>query len=154
MMTPMWWFSALCSPLIYHAPCSWNAEQRIELDTLTSTSFATAWKMVYVILWLVCPHTSYVKPWVHSQVVGTSERWSKWYHSIVRKCFASWGSPGSHPWTYWRNFKHSHANCTHHPRQQWTSTHPATSFLRITWGALIYPASTMRWLALPAYHAP
>ena len=27
-----------------------------------------------------------------------------------------------------RSCNHSHANCTHHPRQQWPSTQPVTSF--------------------------
>ena len=27
----------------------------------------------------------------------------------------------NHPRTYLRSSKHSHAHCTHHPRQQWTS---------------------------------
>ena len=40
----------LCLPLIYHVPCSRNAEQRIGLGTLTSTSFATAWEMVSLII--------------------------------------------------------------------------------------------------------
>ena len=38
------------------------------------------------------------------------------------------GQSWSHPWTFSRSCKHSHANCTHHPRQHWASTHPATSF--------------------------
>ena len=38
------------------------------------------------------------------------------------------GQSWSHPWTFSRSCKHSHATCTHHPRQHWASTHPATSF--------------------------
>ena len=42
--------------------------------------------------------------------------------------FRERGSPGNHPPTYSRSCNNSHANCTHHPRQQWTSTQSATSF--------------------------
>ena len=65
-----------------------------------------------------------------SQVVGSSESWSSWDQSIVRKCFASWDSLGNNPRTYSRNLQAftSHANCIHHPvrryccrtqRRQW-----------------------------------
>ena len=39
-----------CLALIYHVPCFRNAEQRIGLGTLTSTSFAMACEMVSDIL--------------------------------------------------------------------------------------------------------
>ena len=57
----------------------------------------------------------------------SSEPWSSWDQSIVRKCFASWDSSWNDPWTDSRSCKHSDANCTHDPdpRQQWTSTQPA-----------------------------
>ena len=100
----------------------------IGLDTFTSTSYATAWEMVYVIIWLGCTHTPGVTLWVSSQVVGSSEPCPSWYQSIVGNCFARRGSPGNSQRTYSRICKHSHANCTHHPRDHWTLTQPATSF--------------------------
>ena len=79
-------------------------------------------------VWLECTYTPDVTTRVPSQVVRSSEPWSSWDQSIVRKCFTSWGSPGNHPRTYSRNCKHPHANVTHHTRQQRTTTQPATNF--------------------------
>ena len=132
-MTSVWWLSAFCSRLIYPVPCCINAEQRIGLGTLTSTSYATAWDLVSVIIWLTCTHTLDVTLWVPSQVVGSSEPCSSCDQSIVRTCFVRWGIPGNHPGTYSRSCKYSvqtvhiiHENSGHQHS-------PTPAFLRTAW---------------------
>ena len=84
--------------------------------------------IVSVTLWMGCTHTPDVIQWVTSQVVGSSETWSSWHHSIVRQCFTSWGKS-------WESsadlFKKLHAStCKLYSQQQWILTQPASTFSR------------------------
>ena len=74
--------------------------------------------------------------------MSSLEYWGSWYQSIAKTCLLSCDSIANHPLTYSRSCEHAYAKCTHHLRQQWTSTQPTTSF----------SAHGMRSSSLPSLH--